>query len=371
MELPAGPGPTIAARANVDPDQVCGTGLAFASGQDQIELDGAHEAEAASIRQQISFGLANSPEERKRAIGLRMLRRVDETEGAAARHTDALAKMASTSNDPFIYALAMDACRPFARSLADAPSCGLISSPQWARIDSNNVIPWLHVAAQATARADAAAADEALYRASVATTSRLYGNEIVRVVIDELPAGASAFLRAQVVEPAVVEAATWALPEYQTVTRYCAERTLVDSNRWQTCTAIAEGFVSHPSSLLEFGLGVRLAERMAWPVEKVSSLREEYESFHAVTRSGGSTEAPPWSCRAYDEIGRRWREIADKGEVGAARDRLAASGLTRAELAAPGLAERAARRARMEAAPASAPVEEASSRYSSAPPPAR
>lgn len=76
-----------------------------------------------------------------------------------------LATVASTSEDPAVYAQAIQAC---ARLPAQnqPPACGTaISLEQWARLEPGNMLPWLRLVGERTQ----SAATEALYRASLGT----------------------------------------------------------------------------------------------------------------------------------------------------------------------------------------------------------
>ncbi len=58
-----------------------------------------------------------------------------------------IARLAIGSQDPVVYALAIEACKGW--TSADYGSCHLISRAQWAHLDPDNAVPWLEVAAQA------------------------------------------------------------------------------------------------------------------------------------------------------------------------------------------------------------------------------
>ena len=55
-------------------------------------------------------------------------------------------------------------------------------------MDPDNVIPWLHVAGEAVQRKDAGGAAEALYRASLANTSRVREFAFADLALSALPA---------------------------------------------------------------------------------------------------------------------------------------------------------------------------------------
>ena len=120
-----------------------------------------------------------------------MLRSADPRTRAAAQmardERDALADAARLTADPTVYAMATQACNRGGTQPRSA-SCGALSAQQMARIDPDNVIPWLHVAGEAVQRKDAGGAAEALYRASLANTSRVREFAFADLALSALPA---------------------------------------------------------------------------------------------------------------------------------------------------------------------------------------
>jgi hypothetical protein len=72
---------------------------------------------------------------------------------ATADSRRALVRLASTTSDADTYALAMHSCRaPAGQSSID--DCALLNNAQWARIEPDNAVPWLYLAADAGRRRD-------------------------------------------------------------------------------------------------------------------------------------------------------------------------------------------------------------------------
>ena len=78
------------------------------------------------------------------------VRRAVEEAGSIFRET--IAKFASTSDDPEVYAVGFYACGSFAPGTAS--QCTQLSAEQWARLDPNNAVPWLYVAREAAKRGE-------------------------------------------------------------------------------------------------------------------------------------------------------------------------------------------------------------------------
>jgi hypothetical protein len=82
----------------------------------------------------------------------------------ARARVEQMARLASGSQDPVVYALAIAACKGWASD--DYGACQLISRAQWAYLDPDNAVPWLEVAAQARHDNDPDAEETALRRAA-------------------------------------------------------------------------------------------------------------------------------------------------------------------------------------------------------------
>ena len=347
----------------------CETGLTTEARSPEIEAAQSAQVEATMAR--LSRSLRSDADERTRVTGMFLdntldmatafaaesrasVERCDADQGclaAAARanidamrrarapNLEAVARLAATTSDSFTYAVALQACNRFAVAPESAPSCKLLSLAQWARLDPDNATPWLHIAAEASARKDSAAVDEAMYRVAAATNNRIYGDQLLRHALTHVAAGASESEKADVFLFVTGVTAAWQLPAYQTVTRYCAVPLLHDSNRWQACDGIARNLVGHASTLLEKRIGFRIGERLKWPTEKLSALRDEDDALMRV-QMAGFYEAEPDSCRVDERRRDFWLQAASLGEVAAARALVAASGKSVATLAAEARAER-------------------------------
>ncbi|MBV8211291.1 MAG: hypothetical protein JO133_14645, partial [Burkholderiaceae bacterium] len=92
---------------------------------------------------------------------------------AKAAGEQALARLASTTSDPEAYALAIQSC-----GRSTAGDCALLSSAQWARIEPDNMIPWLYLATEAQQRHDRSGFQAALTRASAARYSNMYWDSL-------------------------------------------------------------------------------------------------------------------------------------------------------------------------------------------------
>jgi hypothetical protein len=87
-----------------------------------------------------------------------------------------IARLAAASQDPFVYAIALEACGGGRES--DAGSCKLLSTAQWVRLDPDNAVPWQALAADARAQGQAQAEGDALASAARASRSDVHAGRL-------------------------------------------------------------------------------------------------------------------------------------------------------------------------------------------------
>ena len=240
-----------------------------------------------------------------------------------AEGRDTLARMATTTNDPRVYALAFNTC---GRAPPVEGACQLLNAEQWARLDPGNAAPWLFVLTQAVQHRDTAAQSEALFRISASARSDQHFFAVPGLVIDHMPGDDAALpavltLAAQAIG---VESA-WSLSGHQTLLEQCKASTLRDANRRQTCGAVAELLSERSDTLLDRGVGVALGKRLGWSEDRIDRLRGEQVAY--VESLGTSTDLGPVDgCTGIRRDLATVVRHARLGEVGALRDWVAHSG---------------------------------------------
>jgi hypothetical protein len=345
--------------------EVCGVGivdLASSEGEASIRRASEH-AQATLVR--VFETMKTSPDEGVRAFGIYWGGRQAGAEGAAALRArqedcgsdedcqkrvdaaashayetaarasaDALARTASASRDPMAYAVAMQACR---RAEVVGPgvqgACQLISAEQWARLDPDNAIAWLHVAGSARARKDVAAEAEALQRVAAARESRLYADRLPDIALSLLSADVPALERQQIAITLIGMFAAWTFPGYQAVTQYCSDEAVRDTNRSQSCDALASALVSRGTTLIDLGIGMKIGERVGWPAEKVGWVKAQRDAIQAISSRLSPSDDEIFTCRSLQLFRTYLRRLAGAGgELGAARLAIQESGRSTAEL---------------------------------------
>lgn len=251
-------------------------------------------------------------------------------EGAAER----LVRKAMRTGDPVVYGWAFQVCR---QAAADAPSCQLVSAAQWARLSPGNAFAWFAAAEEASARKNAAALDAAMFQ--IASADRVDSATFVLpglLADHSIGDGSDALVAAALAVSAIYMSAANDF-RVSTPSTYCNGAALMDANRRQICEKTAELFVSRSDTLLVRGVGVGLGKRLGWPEARLRALHDERDALNMVSGDFSdviSDVIVGSACRTAVSVLRRIPASASLGELGALRQRRAASGKTVDELAA-------------------------------------
>lgn len=244
---------------------------------------------------------------------------------------DRLAQAAQLTDDPQIYAWAYVACG----FVAPAPACLPIQATQWARIDPGNAAPWLALVEEAGRRKDAPGLADAMFHVGAADRYESRFGALTSAVIDRVPGGEANALGGYGAAAYVIgiEAAQ---PGWSAAMSYCAAKELADANRSELCERIAVVLAEHADTALGRGMGMSLAKRLGWSIERLRPLTERIDAEAELAAAGASPLASSGddSCHA---IQRRLEQVRDLGHYGelAARERaFDASGSTVSQLAA-------------------------------------
>lgn len=124
-----------------------------------------------------------------------------------ASRIEQIARLAAASQDPFVYAIALEACA--GRRGPDGGSCNLLSNAQWVRLDPDNAVPWQALAAEARARDEPQAEDQALQIAALATRSDVHAGRLPRLVDKALGPQVTALQRTLALSAGLSAEAVW------------------------------------------------------------------------------------------------------------------------------------------------------------------
>jgi len=270
----------------------------------------------------------------QRAVGLYVQatvedRRVALSETARAA-TAELARVALSSRDPAVYALAFYRCHKAGSTTPADASCSLISAANWAQLEPDNAVPWLYVAS--AVRQDERARDEAIFRASRAQASRLHWNAIAALTesraFKQQPAETRGLLHSYVVGTY----AAFALPDPAPAMGYCSPTRTADASRRQVCSDLAGVFADRGSTVFELSMGTRLGARMGWPADRVAALRDRADAIQA-QHGSEALRNDTSSCRVLALAESHNADLYRYGELAAAERRIRASGRSVEQLA--------------------------------------
>lgn|GEM_PF-6751603 len=228
-----------------------------------------------------------------------------------------LAMIAGQSNDPAAIALALNLCKEQATGL----KCDeRVTAARWAHLDPDNAAAWMHVAAEAEARADSRAATEAIARAAAASRFDDYGRTLLS------PIDTSAVRSAAPIERFYAQAdisavwMKWPDTAYGQMTKSCLIDALDESKR-SACSTLAQLIVDE--SMLGRTLSIAIGKRTNWPAERVQSLRAEQVRFERfLSTEGPIDQADRLTCSGLDSMQRLLTQRARGGELRDLRHRL-------------------------------------------------
>jgi hypothetical protein len=243
-----------------------------------------------------------------------------------------LARLATATSDPGVYALAMQQCQ----WVKGEGSCALLNFDQWARVDDGNALPWLYILQRARDRNDAAQIEEALYHIGAATRYESGPYAIAGKVADRAGAGDVDVVAALLLGEEAIGAAGMRVDPFTALTQVCKGPVLDDANRRQACEHAAETLTERSDSLMTVVVGASIGRRLGWPGDRVDKLRglQVASADEANSTSTGSFELPS-SCSSARRILASFSRKAREGEAQTARAWVASHGGSAAFVAPP------------------------------------
>ena len=241
--------------------------------------------------------LINDTDPRARAVGL-ALQRVDDTFAkslAADTSLEQLIGLATTTQDPDIYSIAVGFCHTgLGDGEAPVPLCRRLSLSEWAKLDPDNAVPWLANAAAARQKGDSWAESAAFAQASQAHKVDGDNEALLTTAMAVFPADATLSARF------AAELRLWgydaarARPDFSELSRYCTPTALEQSQVHDQCEAMADLLVDHGGTLLDFSRGRLIGQRLGWPAARVDPLAQEKDALLQLLASKAGAE--DWSC---------------------------------------------------------------------------
>lgn len=252
----------------------------------------------------------------------------------APQPVDALLQLAQGSTEPLIMQTALLVCDA---QRAVPKGCAGLSPRRLTQLDPDNAAAWLELAAR-----EPAAADEALYRASLATRWDNYAGRVIVQADEAMPGDLTPLQRYLVVSEAMSTLHAFGYSGAFVASRLCGEAPVRDANRAQVCERLARTLVERGRDMIDVSLGLGIAARLPALNDALISARERHRARTEVLAAQAPMEAAA-SCEVLRQQLQTVREMQRGGEVAYAQRAVERSGLSVAELA---------RRAEARAAPA-------------------
>ena len=235
---------------------------------------------------------------------------------------DALVRLAVSSTDPQVYALALHTC-----GKGGAGACQMLSAAQWARLAPDNAAPWLAVLSAANAGNDRPAQAEALHRIATARRSDQGFFAVPGLIVAAGSSDDGSLLAASTMMIEAIGAQSASiLPAYQELTSTCKGAVLRDANQRQTCAAIADVLADRSDTLIERAIGAAVGKQIGWPAERSDRMRGEYSSYLAASWPAQPDAFADTACGVLRRGLDRVRRQALIGETGVLREWVAQSG---------------------------------------------
>lgn len=303
--------------------EVCGIGRLRLDAEGDADGVARLEAPAQKAREQMLSAMERTGDDTERAAALftkaLLVQQAWAAPAAASgaapagpRHPEAvdeLARMAVSTRSPDVYAWALQACDRRGR---DGP-CQMLSTEQWTRLDPGNAAPWLRLAEEAAKRQDTAGVADAMYRASHASSFDTRTLGVVKRAMARLPLDGPAVSRFIVATELQGMNAVQA-PMHAAVMGHCGKAAMLDANRLQACSAVAELLVHKGQSLVDRMMGVTLAGRAGWPAERLQLLRDEMDAAFQVGLQLEPAEGRLYACDAIERQMRHYGAVVAAGE---------------------------------------------------------
>lgn len=296
--------------------EICGFGMVTLPADDPDLLQQMPQSLRNAVMHSVITLMLDSGDPQARAAALLIGSRSggSDTHGLA----ELLARQATGSQDAAIYAMALEGCRGSA--VDDGGSCQLLSRAQWVRLDPDNVLPWLELAAEAQQRNEPQAEGEAMRHAALARRSDAYEGLLPRLVDRALGSQASPLQRTLALSQSWTVQTVWAVSRSSQAYEYCTSGPGMDADR-HSCEAVAETLAQRSLSLADLGVGLAIGKNLGWSVERLQALQRVNDAVSEI--SGLQTIGLDLSCDGIARTQGWMRQLSARGELAAVREVIA------------------------------------------------
>lgn len=249
---------------------------------------------------------------------------LDAASQASSGSSDRLLDLARSTGEAWIVQLALQACD---QQIGAPKACAALSPRRLPALDADNAAAWLELAAR-----EPAAADEAIFRASLAPRYDTRAHDLAARVDAALPPDTPPLQRWLAIERASAIGGRAAVAPAGVASRYCSETSARDPNRAQVCERIARRLAGVGHDGIDVLVGYAIGARLGWPDEARQAVRQQLRAGAEAQRL--QLGAAPMSCAAIESQLALWRDARRVGETTAARHAIERSGRPLTELLA-------------------------------------
>ena len=227
---------------------------------------------------------------------------------------EAVAQQAADSSDARVVALGYGVCR---RDGGRAPSCAALTAERWARVDLGNGVPWIDLLAEAQARGDDAAVQDALAHLAAASRFDLRIFAPAGAVARHMPADVRELAAAgDLAARSVGQAATLPLPAFMALYDVCRHEAGGDEARARQCREISDAMYAHSDTLITYAISGALLFQTTGD----SSRRDAVQAERAILLAHWSPGTGFEPCKDLRDTVRRLERNDRIGEVEAMRE---------------------------------------------------
>lgn len=205
---------------------------------------------------------------------------------------DALVALAQSSADPAVMQWALLRCH----DKPVAGGCASLSPRDLTRIDPDNAMAWLLLAAR-----EPKAEAEWWQGLMAATRVSNHAGAMAAAAWKAVPADAPAYLRVPLVVQVIGIEAALPDPTLAVVLRSC--RPPQTARRQAECAALAELMVASGETFTHRSVGIRLGEFAGWTKDRTQALRRDTNRLMSVMTDTVFTDRQPFSCASVDRMG--------------------------------------------------------------------
>jgi hypothetical protein len=296
--------------------EICGFGMVTLPADDPDQLQQVPQSVRNAVMRSVTASMLDSGDPQARAAALLIGTR----SGGSNAHelAELLARLAVGSQDAAIYAMALEGCR--GSMVDDSGSCQLLSRAQWVRLDPDNVLPWLELAAEAQQRDEPQAEAEAMRHAALARRSDAYEGLLPGLVERSLASQASPLQRTLALSQSWTVQTAWAVSRSSHAYEYCTSGPGMDADR-HSCEAVAETLAQRSLNLADLGVGLAIGRNLGWSAERLHALQQVNDAVSEI--SGLQTIGLDLSCDGIARTQGWLRQLSARGELPAMRDAIA------------------------------------------------